>query len=87
MNVLNESPINKQEVVDKFDVFQYRVLTTGYSRVFKMSDTNSGTWYSGRLYWDMDDGFSIIWDGAKPDESSRDDFAYQLDAILGENDA
>lgn len=87
MKSYNESPISNQEVASKFDAFQYRVMNTGYSRVFKLSDTNSGTWYSGRLYWDINDGFDIIWDGAKPEESYRDDFAYQLDSILEEDNA
>lgn len=67
-----------------YTVQQLKYHPTGYSREFVMSDTNSDAQYSGRLYWDWDDGFEIFWDESEPNEwHDNDDFAYELDATLG----
>ena len=84
MKNFSAKPISKEEMLDRFDVLQYRMHTTGYSRVFKLSDTNSGDTYSGRLYWDANDGYSIMWDGASPEDADRPEFEYMIDSILEE---
>lgn len=87
MSDYNVKPITKQEMLDRFEVSQYRYEVTSYKRVFKLSDTNSGNEYSGVLYWDADDGFITFWDGLAPAEYLEyDDFDYTVDAILGEGD-
>lgn len=84
MNASNVRPISKKEMLDKFDVKQYRKQLASYRRTFSMSDTNSGAEYSGTLYWDVDEGFEIFWDGLSPNEwHEYEDFEYVLDAILG----
>lgn len=87
MSGFNVSPISKQEMLDRFDVLQYRHNVTGYARVFKLSDTNSDSQYSGILYWNSDDGYSIYWDGQAPKDWERPEFEYMLDSILEEEHA
>jgi hypothetical protein len=84
----NVKPISKKEMLDKFSIKQYRKQLASYRRTFSMSDTNSGEEYTGTLYWDVDEGFSIYWDGRSPMEYVEfEEFDYTLDAILEESHA
>lgn len=82
-----EKPFSKEEMLERFDVLQYRHKVTRYERVFRLSDTNFGEQFSGILRWDADDGYSIMWDGAAPENWERPEFEYLLDSILEEEHA
>ena len=37
--------------------------------------------YVGRLHWDSDNGYSMVWDTQQPPEADRPEFEYILDCI------
>lgn len=37
--------------------------------------------FNGRLYWNDDDGYSIVWDTDAPPEADRPEFEYILDSL------
>ena len=81
MNDYNDTPISVLEVLERFTINEVKHEQTGFVRHLQLADTNLGKTYSGRLYWDSNDGYSMWWDGDKPEGTDRPEFEYVLDSI------
>lgn len=51
-----------------------------YVKTFKIRSYSDGTTYSGRLYWDSNDGFTVYWETKAPEMALEEDFLYALDS-------
>ena len=81
MSDFNDTPISVNEVLERFAINEVKHEQTGFVRHLQLADTNLGKTYSGRLYWDTHDGYSMMWDDDKPEEADRPEFEYVLDSI------
>lgn len=81
MSDFNERPISGAELREKYSIYDMDSKITGYWHRFMLADTNSQT-YTGTLYWNADDGFSIEWEQNPPVDYQREDFAYWIDKII-----
>jgi hypothetical protein len=83
MSDYNDTPFSKSEMLERFKIDEIGYGVTGFVREVSLADTNSGATYTGRLYWDTHDGYSMMWDeDVAPDGWERPEFEYLLDSIL-----
>ena len=74
------------EVLSTFEVNISWPDLTGWKKRFSLVDDNNVK-YTGRLYWDEDDGYRVYWDDDKfPDMANRPEFEYVLDSISTNRD-
>jgi hypothetical protein len=86
MSDFSAKPFSKNELLERFKVEETAYGVTGFVRHVTLADTNSDATYTGRLYWDYHDGYSMMWDeDVAPDEWERPEFEYLLDTILEDN--
>lgn len=74
--------IDAKEVMDTYDVNLYDTKTIGIMKEFELVNPLNNQSFSGRLYWNDNDGYSIYWDGQEPVLAKRDYFALALDDAL-----
>lgn len=84
MKDYSAKPFSKDELLERFKIQEIGYGSTGFVRDVLLSDTNSDALYRGRLYWDSNDGYSMIWDINGPEDWERPEFEYLLDSILEE---
>ena len=83
MSDYNDTPISADELLGRFDIEEIGYGVTGFVREVRFADTNSAKTYTGRLYWDAHDGYSMMWDeDIAPEDWDRPEFEYLLDSIL-----
>jgi hypothetical protein len=68
------------ELMDTYMISSDEKMSTGFTKSIILNDgTNQ---YSGRLHWDSNDGYRMMWDGDRiPKEAYRPEFEYVLDCI------
>lgn len=74
--------IDAKELLQTYDVNMYDYEVTGWMKEFELVNPLNNKSFTGRLYWNSDDGYSIYWDKNEPKLSERDDFEYALDTAL-----
>jgi hypothetical protein len=75
------SVVTLDELKKTFNVEVSWPKTIAYVKTFKIRSYSDGTTYSGRLYWDANDGFSVYWEGdGAPAMAFEEDFLYTLDS-------
>ena len=83
------APVTSQEILDRYSVELLKETPTGWLKVIKFADTNSGESYLARLWWDEHDGYSFGIDDLRgvmslKDLMTRPEFEYTLDSITEE---
>ena len=74
--------VSINEIVSKYKVQSSGIATTGWTKNINMAMWGSTDWeYVGRLHWDSDNGYSMVWDTQQPPEADRPEFEYTLDCI------
>lgn len=76
--------IDAKELTQTYDVNLYDHLITGFMKEFELVNPLNNQSFSGRLYWNSNDGYDIYWDKSAPELSKRDDFNSALDSVLTE---
>ena len=74
--------IDTRELTDTYDVNLYDNEVTGWVKEFELVNPLNNQSFTGRLYWDVEDGYSIFWDKHAPKLADRLDFEYALDGAL-----
>jgi len=87
MRGLMDMIINTQELTDTYDVNLYDNQVTGWMKEFELINPLNNQSFTGRLYWNSDDGYSIYWDKHAPKLAERPDFEYALDGALEKIDS
>jgi hypothetical protein len=67
------------EIMGKYMVSADQKMSTGFTKFILLNDGSNQ--YSGRLHWDSNDGYSMVWDGNPPPEADRPEFEYVIDCI------
>jgi hypothetical protein len=81
------SEVTKRELEDKFVIQHTRTQTTSWVKYLELSDRTTGKEYTGRLKWDTDTGYEIIWDTQRPKMAERPEFEYILDCITEDRES
>lgn len=82
----NYTEVTEQELLDKYMIQTEGKINTGWSKQVFLHDGSLNGLHSGRLYWDDDRGYTMIWDDESkvPHEASRPEFEYVLDCLTGD---
>lgn len=72
--------VTLDELKDSFNVDISWAKTLSWVKTFHLTNL-TGAKFSGRLYWDSNDGYSIYWDNdMAPVMADRPEFEYTLDS-------
>jgi len=77
-----DAEVTVSEMNELFNINQHRRRETGWVKDFELSNGNRKEFFAGRLSWDENYGYDIIWDTDKPEMANRPEFEYVLDSIL-----
>lgn len=73
--------VTLDELKKEFNVDISWAKTIAWVKTFKMRGFSDGVTYSGRLYWDSNDGYTVHWDNdVAPAMADRPEFEYTLDS-------
>lgn len=75
--------VTEEEMQESFNIKQRMRRDTAWAKDFELVN-GARKLFAGRLLWDENYGYDIIWDTDRPEMADRPDFAYALDAILEE---
>jgi len=76
--------VTLDELKESFNINMSWQKVIGWVKTFDMTN-GAGVKFSGRLYWDSNDGYSIYWDNEKaPDMADRPEFEYMLDSYASD---
>lgn len=73
--------VTVSEMNESFDIHQNRRLETAWVKDVSLVN-GAHKLFTGRLRWDENQGYDMIWDGDKPEMANRPEFEYVLDSIL-----
>ena len=73
--------VTVSEMNESFDIHQNRRLETAWVKDVSLVD-GARKLFTGRLRWDENQGYDMIWDDDKPEMANRPEFEYVLDSIL-----
>ena len=76
-----EQEVTQGEMLESFTIKQRMRRETGWAKDFELVN-GARTLFAGRLIWDENYGYEILWDTDKPDMADRPEFEYILDSIL-----
>jgi hypothetical protein len=79
--MLNEVTI--EEMQEAFNIKQRMRRDTAWAKDFELVN-GARKLFAGRLIWDENYGYDIIWDTDAPEMADRPEFEYVLDSILEE---
>ena len=79
---IDTSVIGVKELTDTYDVHLYDNRTTGWMKEFELVNGLNNHSFTGRLYWNENDGYEIFWTTSAPILAERDFFESALDAAL-----
>lgn len=74
--------IDPKELLETYDINLYDTRTTGIMKEFELVNPLNNQSFTGRLYWNENDGYDIYWDKHAPELAKRDFFESALDAAL-----
>jgi hypothetical protein len=77
--MLNEVTI--EEMQEAFNIKQRMRRETAWAKDFELVN-GARKLFAGRLIWDENYGYDIIWDTDAPEMAMRPEFEYVLDSIL-----
>ena len=74
--------VTRGEILSKYVVESKGIATTGWTKYITLHTDGKDKKYTGRLHWDSNDGYNMVWDDNKmPEEAYRPEFEYVLDCI------
>ena len=74
--------IDPKELLETYDVNLYETRTTGMMKEFELVNPLNNNSFTGRLYWNENDGYEIYWTTSSPELAKRDYFESALDTVL-----
>jgi hypothetical protein len=78
------SEVTLNELRESFNINISWPKTLGWVKSFDLTN-GAGIKFSGRLYWDANDGYTIYWDNDKaPEMADRPEFEYMLDSYTSD---
>jgi hypothetical protein len=83
MNGIDQVTI--QEMKELFTVRQQRRRETAWVKDFELSNGYRKEFFAGRLTWDENYGYNVIWDTDVPEIAHRPEFEYVLDCITNDS--
>ena len=78
---MSEAEVTVSEMSEAFDIKQRVRRETGWVKDFELVN-GARKLFAGRLMWNEDFGYDVIWDTEKPEMANRPEFEYVLDSIL-----
>jgi hypothetical protein len=78
---VSDAEVTVDEMNKAFNIKQRLRRETAWAKDFELVDTNRKL-FGGRLLWDENYGYDVIWDTDKPEMANRPEFEYVLDSIL-----
>ena len=78
---MSDAEVTVDEMNKAFNIKQRMRRETGWVKDFELVDTNRKL-FAGRLMWDENYGYDVIWDTEKHEMANRPEFEYVLDSIL-----
>lgn len=74
--------VTHEELDESFNIKISWPKTIAFVKTFSLTN-GAGVTFSGRLYWDANDGYTIQWDNDKaPEMADRPEFEYVLDSHM-----
>ena len=72
-----------EKLINKYQINSSHLKVKSWVKAFSLDGGTGldGQYYEGRLYWNDDDGYSVFFDGAIPEEAELPEFNYILDSI------
>ena len=77
----DEREVTVDEMLESFNIKQRLRRETAWAKDFELVN-GARNLFAGRLIWDENYGYEIIWDTNEPEMASRPEFEYVLDSIL-----
>lgn len=77
----DEREVTVDEMLESFSIKQRLRRETAWAKDFELVN-GARNLFAGRLIWDENYGYDIIWDTDEPEMASRPEFEYVLDSIL-----
>ena len=78
---MSEAEVTVDEMNESFSIKQRMRRETGWVKDFELVN-GARKLFAGRLMWNEDFGYDVIWDTEKPEMANRPEFEYVLDSIL-----
>ena len=78
---MSEAEVTVNEMNESFSIKQRMRRETGWVKDFELVN-GARKLFAGRLMWNEDFGYDVIWDTEKPEMADRPEFEYVLDSIL-----
>ena len=78
---MSEAEVTVNEMNESFSIKQRMRRETGWVKDFELVN-GARKLFAGRLMWNEDFGYDVIWDTDKPEMANRPEFEYVLDSIL-----
>ena len=75
------SEVTKAELESKFMIQHTRTQITSWVKYIVLNDGSIKGEHHGRLKWDADDGYEMLWETPPPKMAERPEFEYVLDSI------
>jgi hypothetical protein len=74
--------VTVDEMLESFSIKQRMRRETAWAKDFELSNGYRKEFFAGRLMWDENYGYEVIWDTDAPKMADRPEFEYVLDSIL-----
>lgn len=81
LNEEDEREVTVDEMLEAFNVKQRLRRETSWAKDFELVN-GARKLFAGRLLWDENYGYDVIWDTERPEMANRPEFEYVLDSIL-----
>lgn len=78
---MSEAEVTVNEMNESFNIKQRMRRETGWVKDFELVN-GARMLFAGRLMWNEDFGYDVVWDTEKPEMADRPEFEYVLDSIL-----
>jgi hypothetical protein len=78
---VSDAEVTVSEMNESFNIKQRMRRETGWVKDFELVN-GARVLFAGRLMWDENYGYDVIWDKDKPEMADRPEFEYVLDSIL-----
>lgn len=73
--------VTGEELLNKYMIQSSHPVVKSWVKQFILNTGEVDGEYTGRLYWNDDDGYSIVFDHNTPPEADRPEFNYILDSL------
>ena len=78
---MSDAEVTVSEMNESFNIKQRMRRETGWVKEFELVN-GARMLFAGRLMWNENYGYDVVWDTSKPEMADRPEFEYVLDSIL-----